>query len=110
MMLQAEGNKWLSVSLIITYISELSAVIALVYSVWAYGKVKTLMNNEWINNIILLCVVWNIVQMAAWAHDIYSGAKPWSEALLTFLDVAGYFGLQNVLYWLFGFKYWVIAR
>ena len=36
--------------------------------------------------------------------------NPVGEFIVTFFDIGGYYSLQNALYWLFGFKYWVIAR
>jgi hypothetical protein len=41
---------------------------------------------------------------------MFSGNTAWSEGLLTFIDVGGYYTLNNVLNWMYGYKYWVMAR
>lgn len=65
---------------------------------------------KWVQTIILLFLISNIVSGFAFAHDLFRGWNGWSEAVCTFIDVGGYYGFQNVIYWMFGFKYWVIGR
>jgi hypothetical protein len=95
---------------IITYVSMLIMVCTTVFSVWAYWWAKTKTKFKWVQNMILLCFWSNIISMFADAHDIFRGWNAFSEAVCTFIDVGGYYGFQNTIYWLFGFKYWVIGK
>lgn len=97
-------------SYIITYVSMLIMLLTFGFSIWAYWWAKTKTKFKWVQNMILLCLWSNIFSLFDDAHDIFSGWNAYSEAVLTFIDVGSYYGFQNSIYWLFGFKYWVIGK
>jgi Flp pilus assembly pilin Flp len=96
--------------LLVTLISMALIFVCTVYSVWAYWWVKTNTKFKWVKTMILLCMLSSIHELYGAAHDIFTGWDAISEAIFTFLDVAPFWGFQNTIYWLFGFKYWVIGK
>jgi hypothetical protein len=95
---------------LVTVIVFVLYIGALIYSVWAYWWSKKHTKFSWVQNMILLCLLSNVQGLYADAHDVFTGWNAISEAILTFLDVAPFYAFQNAIYWLFGFKYWVIGK
>jgi hypothetical protein len=67
-------------------------LITLAYSIWAYFHALKHTKFKWVQNMILLCLISNIENLYACLHDVFTGWNPLSEAVLTFIDVAGYYG------------------
>jgi len=77
---------------IITYVSTILIIIALIYSIWAYWWAMTKTKFKWVQNMILLCLLSNFISLFADAHDIFRGWNAFVEAVCTFIDVGGYYG------------------
>jgi len=64
--------------------------------------------------MLFLCTIQNI-NMACLAIAVFLEVTPWHQAhrveLMYFMGVTIFLfnGVSNLLYWLFGFKYWVIS-
>ena len=106
----SSARNWMSFDYWITYISLFAIMLALIYSIWAYWWSVTYTRFKWVQTLILLCLLSNLISAFADTHDLWAGWNAWSEGIATFIDVGGYYGFQNSIYWLFGFKYWVIAK
>ena len=60
--------------------------------------------------MILLSIFAGFCAFWAFLHDVVTSDIPTLEWFLTWLDVGWFYGSANSLYWLFGFKYWVIGK
>lgn len=88
--------------------------IAVCYSLYAFQRVMRFSKFKWVQKMIGLCVLSNFttiyflivdrLEKTAWAK-----AHPLIEEINMMISIFTWYGLQNVIYWLFGFKYWIIA-
>lgn len=93
-----------------TIIIESSYFILLMYTVYAFSWVKEKTDFPWVKKMILLCLIGTLVKAFGVFHDILVSKISWIEWIITFIDVAGFWGFYNVVYWMFAFKYWVIGK
>lgn len=88
--------------------------ISIIYSTWAYWYVKKYSHFKWVQMMIGLCFLSNFFTLFFIVVDrqerkAWHQAHPKLECVLMFCAIWTLYGFQNVIYWLFGFKYWVIA-
>ena len=88
--------------------------IMTVYS--TYWLIQVLKNStfRWVQFMLFLCVVQNLNSF--WEGVLYyTEVSPWhashprAQSIMYSITVFLFYFLSNLIYWLFGFKYWVIS-
>ena len=88
--------------------------IAVFYAVYALLLVLRLSKFKWVQMMIAFCVVSNLTTIWFLVMEHYEKYpvqtnNPKEYCVITVFAVWSWYAMQNIIYWLFGFKYWVIA-
>jgi hypothetical protein len=96
------------------YVTLLFEGIVTAYAIYSFVYVYRNSKFKWVQFMLFLCVLENPATML-WATSMYLEVTPWhethqwAEAFFIGATVFLFYVPSNVMYWLFGWKYWVIA-
>jgi hypothetical protein len=90
------------------------ALLMTIYSLYAWIHVMFNSEFKWVKFMLFLCVAQNancvfMGVMVFLEISPYRPAHPYFTAYAVGASVFGFYFISNLMYWLFGFKYWVTA-
>jgi hypothetical protein len=88
--------------------------LSAIYSVYAFIYALKHSNFKWVQFMLFLCIVQN-ANTVILAIAVFLEVTPWHQAhRMELMYIIGFsifffYFVSNLMYWLFGFKYWVIS-